>query len=158
MEKTERTQFSLSRIVGTLSAIVCFAQATEGYTESPSSTQSQQPCQASWYQCIKQNQLNPKQGYVAKVFDQYVAGRKVVISLEDLFAGKQKPTAEQICDAGTGRLYDLMASEAERKDTTVRAYFVKEARSLCPKTKLPNKHYPWMQYYRKQSVTAPRQA
>ena len=137
---------------GLFSAVVM--AATNGYAATPAPAVAAKPaavqpaCQASWYQCIKQDYLNPKPGYVSAVVDQYLAGRKIVISLEDLFVGKtKKPRAEQICDEGAGRFYDLMLSEAERKDTMVRAYFVNEIRPLCSKkNKLPNKRYPWMQY------------
>ncbi len=118
--------------------------ASNGYAAAPAPAAPVQPaCQSSWYQCIKQDQLNPKPGYISKVLDQYLdgVGGKIAISLEDLFQQKGKKTNEEVCREALNRLYNLMTTPGDQKDETVRNYF--SGQRLCP-TEMPNKSYPWM--------------
>ena len=104
----------------------------------------QLPCQSSWYQCIKQDQLNPKPGYVSKVVDQYLdsVGGKIAISLEDLFKQKgKKVRSEDICREALNRMYNLMTTPAEQNEDATKNYFA--AQRLCP-TEMPNRNSPWM--------------
>lgn len=121
--------------------------ASSGYAANPAPAAPVQPaCQSSWYQCLKQDQLNPKPGYVSKVIDQYLdnVGGKIAISLEDVFAKKgKKNTNEEVCREALNRVYNLMTSPAEQKDEIVRNYF--SAQRLCPKN-MPDKSYPWMTF------------
>jgi len=119
--------------------------SSSGYaaTAAPAAPVVQLPCQSSWYQCMKQDQLNPKPGYVSKVVDQYLdsVGGKIAISLEDFFQQKGKKTNEDVCREALNRVYNLMTTPTEQKDDAVRNYFT--GQRLCP-TEMPNRNYPWM--------------
>ncbi len=160
MENRYQSITTLSVIVGTILSAISLTQPAQGYpvysyTSSASQKQSSsptqpKPCQAEWYQCIKQDHHNPKPDYVKTVINQYLAGlpdQKIIISLEDLFhTPRKKRTGEQICDEGSRRLYALMVGEKQSKDRNVADHFVIAARSICRQDKLPNRQYPGMQY------------
>jgi|GEM_PF-6980062 len=122
--------------------------ASSGYAVTPAPAKPavsvvQPACQSSWYQCIKQDQLNPKPGYISSVMDQYLdnVGGKIAISLEDVFAKKRKNTNEELCREALNRVYNLMTSPAEQKEEAARNYFA--AQRNCPK-EMPNKSYPYI--------------
>lgn len=118
---------------------------SNGYATTPASVAPMPPaCQSSWYQCIKQDQLNPKPGYISSVMDQYLdaVGGKIAISLEDLFTQKGKKfTNEEICRESLNRMYNLMTTPTEQKDDATKNYFA--AQRNCPK-EMPNRSYLWM--------------